>query len=462
MKKIMTIVLAAATLCSCGTLSNYKRDKVVPEVSTEGIYGDAQSGDSLGLGDLAWREIFTDPTLQSLVERVLAQNPNMENADLQLQQIGYALTASKLAFVPSITLSANGAVTRPWDPYNRMEFDNSKTYGATLTLGWQNVNFLQLRNAKKGAEISREQMQYARQAVQAALVANTATLYYTLAQLDEQLQLMEQTKSNWAEYLRMERLLMDAGQANQAVVASIEGTYWGICQSVVTLGDNIRIVENALSTLLNETPGHITRTALDTFRAPQLVATGLPISILSRRPDVRIEELKLAKAFYDRNAAKASFYPSLSLSASGQFTNSLGAGVINPGVMIGNAVAALAQPLFANGRITAQYKISKAEVEIAKNNFVAKVIEAGNEVNTAMVKVKSAEELRGLIDKQVNAMNDAYNANYRLYSSSMANYLNVITAHNNLLQARMTQISNRMECIEATITLYQALGGGTK
>lgn len=462
--KIKNIILGIAVLAmaSCGTLKDYDRSTQVAELNTQGLFGDAESGDSLGLGDLKWREIFTDPTLQNLIERVLKQNTNMVNADLQIQEIQYALTATKLAFLPSISLSANGNTSRPWDPYNRMEYNNNLGYGVSLTMGWQNVNFLQLRNAKKGAQISLQQMRFAQQAIQASLVANTATLYYTLAQLDQQLILMQQTQANWAEYLKMERLLMDAGQANTAVVASIEGTYWSICQSVVTLKDNIRVVENQITSLLGDNPGHISRTALDSFTAPAIVTTGAPVSILSRRPDVRVSEMKLAKAFYDMNSAKAAFYPSLTLSATGQFTNSLGTSVINPGVMIGNAVASLAQPIFANGKIRAQYKISKAELEIAKNNFINDVVTAGNEVNTAMVQVKSAQELRTLIDNQVKAMETAYDANRKLYASSAANYLNVITAHNNLLQAQMTQISNRMDAIRATVKLYQALGGGAE
>ena len=461
-KNIIILSLAALTLTGCGVTKTYNREKVAQPIETENLYGDAQSGDSLGLGDLKWRELFTDPTLQALIERVLAQNTDMKNADLSIQQVEYALKAAKLAFAPSISLSANGSVSKMWDPYDRAAYSNipnSKPYNIGMTLGWQQVNFLQLRNAKKGAEMTVEQARAAKQSVQSSLVSNTAIMYYTLAQLDEQLVLMKQTKANWAEYLKMQKLLMDAGQANAAAVASVEATYWSICQSEVTISDNIRILENQLSTLLNEPSAKIQRNSLRSFVKPSIIETGAPISILSRRPDVRIAEATLASAFYKVNEAKSAFYPSLTLSATGTFTNGTQA-TINPGAFIGQAIAALAQPIFQNGRLVANLKISKAQMEIEANDFTNTVISAGNEVNTAMLKVRSAEELRVMIDNQVNAQQTAYDATRKLFADSPANYLNVITAHNNLIQAQMTQISNRMESINATVELYLALGGG--
>jgi outer membrane protein TolC len=172
-KNIIILSLAALSMTSCGVMKNYKRDKVAQPVEIEALYGDALSGDSLGLGDLKWRELFTDPTLQSLIERVLAQNTNIKNADLNVQQLEHALKAAKWAFAPSVALSANGSVSKMWDPYNRDSYSNipsSKPYTIGLTIGWQQVNLLQLRNAKKGAEMNYQQVMAAKQAVQASLV----------------------------------------------------------------------------------------------------------------------------------------------------------------------------------------------------------------------------------------------------------------------------------------------------
>ena len=457
--RIFPIAIAAFLLSSCSLFKNYERPA---DINTDGIYGDAQSGEEKGLGDIQWREIFTDPQLQTLIEKGLANNTDMKNADLKIQEVQYALKCAKRAYFPSIYFNPSGTVSKTWDPYNRNDYAASNTYKLPATMSWQIGSIGSLRNAKKKAQVNVEQLKNAKQAVQAALVANIASIYYTLSSLDEQLALTETTRDNWGKYLEMEKKLMDAGQANMAAVASIEATYYSICTSVVALEDNIKVVENSLGTILGETAGHVGRGALSTFKSPAILTTGAPISILARRPDVKAAELELASAFYEKNIAASEFYPSLNISATGQFTNSLGAGAINPGLMIGNAVASLSQPIFSNGRIRAQYKISKAEMEVATNNFKQAIIAAGNEVNTAMVELKGAEDQKELIGKQVIALDKALDATQKLYALSSTNYLNVITAQNSLLSAQMTQIKNRMDAINATIDLYQALGGGAE
>ena len=446
-------------LNSCALYKNYERPS---DIITDGIYGDMQTAGDNSLGDLKWRDLFTDPTLQALIERGLQQNSNMKNAELRIKEADYALQCAKLAYVPSFYFNPSGTISRVWDPYDRNTYSTNKSYSLPVALSWQIGSIGSLRNSKKKAEVTRVQLRNAKQAIQAQLVAGIASMYYNLSMLDEQLQLTLQTEQNWGKYLQMQKQLMDAGQGNMAAVASIEATYYSISTSVVSIKDNIHAVENALATLIGETAGHIERGSLASFRAPAVCSTGMPITILDRRPDVRIAENKLAEAFYDKNIALSGFFPQLTISANGQFTNSMGAAVINPGVLIGNAVANLAQPIFANGRIRAQYKVSKAELEAATNDFQQAIIAAGNEVNAAMDNIYAARNKQEFIDKQVEALTRALDATQKLYQNSGTNYLNVITAQNSLLSAQMSQISNRMETIKGTIDLYQALGGGAE
>ena len=446
-------------LNSCALYKNYVRPS---DIITDGIYGDMQTAGDNSLGDLGWRDIFTDPKLQALIERGLQQNSNMKNADLRIKEADYALKCAKLAYIPSFYFNPSGTISKIWDPYDRGTYTATKGYSLPVSMSWQVGSIGSLRNSKKKAEVSRDQLRNAKQAIQAQLVAGIASMYYNLCMLDEQLQLTEQTEQNWGKYLQMQRQLMDAGQSNMAAVASIEATHYSISTSVVSLKNNIHAIENALSTLLGQTSDRIERSSLATFRMPAVATTGMPITILDRRPDVRDAEMKLAAAFYDKNIALSSFFPQLTLSATGQFTNSVGAGVINPGVLIANAAASLMQPLFQNGRIRAQYKVSKAEMEIAANDFQQAVIQAGNEVNMAMDDLHAARSKQEFIDKQVEALTRALEATENLYAHSAANYLNVITAQNSLLTAQMSQIGNRMDAVNATIDLYQALGGGAQ
>jgi len=445
-------------MSSCQLYKNYERPA---DIITDGIYGDMQTAGDNSLGDLKWRDIFTDPKLQALIERGLQQNTDMKNAELRINEADYALQCAKLAYIPSLYFNPSGTVSKAWDPYGRNDYSASKTYSLPVQMSWQVGSIGSLRNNKKKAEVTRDQLRNAKQAIQAQLVASIASMYYNLSMLDEQRLLTVQTEENWGKYLQMQKQLMDAGQSNLAAVASIEATYYSIQTSVVSIDNSIHAFENALSTLLGETQFHIDRNTLASFQTPAVCSTGLPITILDRRPDVRDAEYKLAAAFYDKNIAYSNFFPQLTISSSGQFTNSLGAAV-NPGVFIGAAVASLAQPLFENGRIRAQYKVSKAEMEIATNDFKQAVIKAGNEVNLAMDDIYVSRLMQELIDKQVESLTKALDATQKLYQNTGTNYLNVITAQNSLLSAQMSQISNRMDAITATIDLYQALGGGAE
>jgi len=465
--KYKVYMMAAATLLlsSCGLYKNYERPS---DISVEGIYGTAQSGDSLGLGDLKWREVFTDPVLQQLIEKGLAQNANMRQADLRIQEAQNNLKAAKLAFFPSIAFSPQGTISGIWDPQDRAAYKSvmgggaTKTYAVPVAANWQVDAFGQLRNAKKRSQVAVENMQSVRQAVQTAVVANIANLYYTLAMLDEQLKISLETQENWRKNLEVTKLLMEAGQSNKAAVASTEANYWSICASIVELKDNITRTENTLANLIGEVPHSFQRNALSSFQMPSMCVTGVPISILSRRPDVHQAELALASAFYGKNQAKASFFPSINISASGQYTNSLGSLVINPGGIIAALVGSLTQPLFAQGQIRAAYKNAQAEMEVAKIGFQQTVLDAGYEVSSGMARVKVARSKQEAYANQVRSMKDAVEATEALFHDSSVNYLQVLTAQTGLLGAQMTEISNEYDLIAGVIALYQALGGGVE
>lgn len=461
--KILTIALATALMSSCGVYKSYERPA---SINTEGIYGDALSGDSTSLGDIEWHQVFTDPPLQALIEKTLAQNTNMKQADLRIQEMQNNLKASKLAFAPSFAFAPSGTISGIADPYNREKYKNvmgngaSKTYSFPLSMSWQIDCFASLRNSKKKAEVALESQKTVRQSVKTSLIANVANLYYTLAMLDEQLRIAKETSETWKKNLDMTKMLFDAGQANQASVASTEANYWAISANVLELEDNIKQVENALSALCGETPAHIERGTLATFRTPSVCTTGMPIGLLSRRPDVKQAELALASAFYNKNIAKAAFYPALNISASGQYANSLGSMVVNPGGIIMAAVASLTQPIFQNGKLRAAYKNSKAELEVATLGFQQTLLDAGSEVNNAMAAIHTAQEKKVYLANQVQSLQQAVDATQKLWDLSSINYLQILTAQSSLLSAQLSQVANDYSVISNTINLYQALGGG--
>jgi len=453
--RLFAITAACLFLTSCGVMKSYERPT---DLQTEGLYGNAQKGSSeQGLGAKAWREFFTDPALQQLIEQGLAQNVSMRQMDLQIQEAQEYLKCSKLAYIPSLAIAPQGQLSSSdWNKPLRF-------YTLPISASWQIGSFGSLRNAKKQAEVGVEQMRTARMAVQQSLVANIANLYYTLCMLDAQLATSEQTAKNWRETVDFTKKLMEAGRSNRAAVAQTEANALNIEATLLDLREGIVTAENALCTILGEAPHHIERASLSTFTAPA-IQTGIPMALLQNRPDVKQAELALAKAFYAVNSAQAAFYPSLTISGTLGYTNNGSSRELNPAVWIWNALAQLTQPIFQNGRLIAQKKVAKMQQEEAKMAFQQALIAAGNEVNTALVSLQTAEGKRDIIASQITSLQTAVEATQALYKDNVSrqvNYLNVLTAQTSLLSAQLGQISNQFATIQATIALYQALGGGS-
>ena len=455
-KHLFIITITAVALASCGVYRNYERPS---NLETNGLYGSAQIGTTeQSLGAKAWREFFTDPQLQALIERGLSQNLSMRQLDLQIQETQEYLKCSKLAYIPSLAIAPQGQLTST--DWNKP----LKFYTVPLSASWQIGSFGTLRNAKKSAEVTVEQTQTARQAVQQALVANIANIYYSLCMLDAQLAISEQTAKNWRESVELTRKLMQAGRSNKAAVAQSEANCYSVEANLLDLREAIIEAENALCTIIGEAPHHIERNSLDSFQAPAAVETGIPLALLQNRPDVRQAELALASKFYAVNSAKAAFYPALTLSGTLGFTNNGGSIELNPGKWIWNALGQLTQPIFQNGRLRAQKRVAEMQLEDAKMAFQQSLIAAGNEVNTALVKLQTAQGKRTFIEGQITSLTDAVNATEALYKDNVSrqvNYLNVLTAQTGLLSAQLGQLANQYAIIAATIELYQALGGGS-
>ena len=450
------LLLACFLLSSCGLYKNYERPE---DIRTDGLYGSAQVGNTeQSLGAKAWREFFTDPTLQALIERGLSQNANMRQVDLQIQEAQAYLKVAKLAYIPSLSLAPQGQLSS-------MDWNKPlKFYSVPLTATWQIGSLGSLRNAKKSAQVALEQSKTVRQAVQQNLVSNIANLYYTLCSLDAQMALSQSTAKNWRQSVEMTKKLMEAGRSNKAAVSQTEANCLSVEASVLDLEDAIRQTENALCTILGEAPHHIERTSLASFQAPAVIETGIPLALLQNRPDVKQAELQLASAFYAVNSATANFFPSLTISGTLGFTNNGGALELSPGQWIWNALGQLLQPIFQNGRLRAQKKVAKLKQEEAKIAFQQSLVAAGNEVNSALASLQTAEAKKNFMTQQVAALTNAVQATEALYKDNVSrqvNYLNVLTAQTGLLNAQMGQIGNDLEAVQATIDLYQALGGGS-
>ncbi|MBS1307660.1 MULTISPECIES: TolC family protein [Bacteroides] len=454
--KLITLSVSCLLLSSCGIYTTYERPS---DINTDGLYGqdlneEAVAVDTASIASLSWRELFTDSHLQMLIEHALQSNTDLLSAQQRIKEAEATLSSAKLAYLPSFMLTPQGGVS---------SFDKSKgswTYTGIASASWEIDIFGKLTNAKRRSKALYLQSLEYEQAVSTSLIANVANLYYTLLMLDEQYRISEETAVNWRESVRAMRAMMAAGMTNEASVSQSEANCRQVEASLLDLKQQIKEVENSLSILLGEVPGGIERGHLAGQDFPEDLTVGVPLQLLSRRPDVKSAELSLASAFYSTNAARSAFYPSITLSGTAGWTNSAGNMIINPGKLLLSAVGALTQPLFNKGLNIAQLKIAKAQQEEAKLAFQQALLNAGSEVNNALTQVQTARGKTELRTGQIISLENAVRSTQLLMQHGTSTYLEVLTAQQSLLSAQLTQVADRFDEIQGIINLYQALGGG--
>ena len=455
-KQIILMMCAAALFSSCGIYNSYKRPN---DITVEGIYRDTVAvndtlvSDTTNMGNVSWREMFRDPKLQTLIEQGLAHNTDLQTAMLQVKQAQASLMTARLSFLPSFTLSPQGGITK-------MENTPSyRTWQAPINASWEADLFGNLLNTSRGAKASLLQSEAYEQAVRSQVIANIANLYYTLLMLDRQLEISEETQVKWNQTLTMMKSMMEAGMSNKAGVAQTEASCYAVAASIAEIRQTIRETENSLSTLLGMTPQHIDRGRLEDQVMPEEINAGVPLQLLSNRPDVRSAEMSLASAFYLTNKARSAFYPNISVTGTLGWTNGT-TGTINPAEIIKNAIVSLTQPIFNRGALIANLKITKAQQEQARLNFQQTLLNAGAEVSNALYAYQTVGEKSQQRDMQVKALEDAVEATVGLMSVGETTYLDVITAQQSLLSAQLTQVQDDYDYLQSVINLYQALGGG--
>ena len=421
MKRIIIGLLLLTGLSGCHIYRTYER----PELSgVDSLYRvPAMTEDTMSLADFSWKELFTDTVLQQLIEKGIANNTDLNIARLKVREAEALLTSSKLAYLPSVSLTPQGTI-------KSIEGNSpTKTYNLAASADWELDIFGRLTNAKREAKAVLEQSQAYKQAVQTQLIATIANSYYTLLMLDKQLDISRRTAEIWAENLRVMKALKKAGQTTEMAVAQIEASKLSVDASLLSLEQQITEVENSLSSLLGVVPQRIDRSTLDMQSFPDTLSVGVPLQLLQRRPDVRQSEAALAEAFYTTNRAYSAFYPAITLSGSAGWTNAAGAIISNPGEWLFSAVGALVQPLFNRGQNIANLKVAKARQEEALLTFRQTLLNAGTEVNDALLQWQVARRRLDLDRQQIISLQSAVRSSELLMRHSSQNYLEVLTEY---------------------------------
>ena len=440
MKKIVLVLSIVAIFTSCSIYKKYSRPE---DISTDKLYGNIEKADTTTMADISWREFFTDPHLQGYIEQGLKNNIDMHLAAERISQAELALQSAKLAFIPSFSI----------EPSIGAGVGEKFSYAVPVKASWEIDILARNINAKRKAEATLEYNKLYRRSVQTALVAAIANNYYTLLMLDAQMRVSRSTSASWRENVRTMKAMKEAGMTNEASISRTEANSCSVDASIHDLQYSLTKALNSFALLLGVTPQDFPRGELNGVDFKQELFVGVPAQLLSRRPDVKQAEYELQLAFYNTNIAHANLYPSLTL------TGNIGLEG-GPAAFVLDFVGKLVQPIFKAGSNRANYKIAQSKQREAVLNFQHKLLEAGSEVNTALAQCNSARNKTNLRIRQIETLESSVYSTRQLMSHAEATYLEVLTAQQSLLSARLQQISDRFEGIQGVIKLYRALGGG--
>ena len=469
-KDIIAMAAVSLMLTGCNIYNRYAQETPSP-ADVFGTDGNVQAATgNASIAQVSWREFFTDPLLQQLIEQVLANNTDLNSARIAVEKSEAALTAAKMAYLPSLYFAPQGSLS---------SFDGSaasKTYTLPLQLSMDIDVFGSITNQKRAAKAVVLQAQMQQQTVQSNLISVTAQQYLMLQVLDLQLEILTQTDSLWNKSLETEQALWENGKAYSTAVNQMEASYLNVKTQIADTRRNIRSVENAICKLLAVSPQHIDRQKWGTSTLHHAQTTGeveermfntkylqigVPAQMLENRPDIRMANHAMEEAFYNTQVARSAFYPNITLTGMAGWTNNAGI-VVNPGKLLLNAVAQLTQPIFARGKLIANKKVAMLTEEDLQKKYVQTVINAGNEVNEALTKCMTAREKHSYYQRQVEVLGEAYTGTHELMDNGKASYIEVLTAQESLLNAQLSAAMNMYDAAEAVIALYISLGGGTK
>lgn len=462
-RNIIISALALLAMSSCGSVkkwsdSLYGKYERPDSIITQGIVRDPVNDNATlegngDFGNLPWREVFTDPQLQTLIEKALENNSDLQNAILNVDMAEAQLSSAKLAFLPTVAFSPQGTLT-----HFGTHSETSKAYTLPIVASWNVDLWGNIKAKKRAAQAALLQSQDYQTAVKTQLICNVANLYYTLLSLDRQMEIVTDMQKLTKDTWDMMKLQMEYGSARSTSVQSAEASYYSVLTQTNTLKQSIRQAENSLSLLLGEPAQSIARGKLDEQSLPTNFSGGVDASILDNRPDVHANEMALASCFYGIESARAQFYPQLTITGTGGWSNSNG--LVNPGKLLLSAVGSLVQPIFQQGKLRAQLRVSKDQYQQALNTWQQSVLSAGSEVSNALVSYNTADANDKLERQQIEVLKKNVEQTQMLYKQSSSTYLEVITAEQNLLNAQISQVQDQFSKMQSVVNLYYALGGG--
>ncbi|AZI68988.1 TolC family protein [Cloacibacterium normanense] len=460
--KIILIFFVSFLVVSCHTRQNYQRANDV--VDEKLFRTDALPKDSLSMANLSWKEIFTDAVLQNHIAKALENNLDIRIALQNIASAEAYLKQSKAAYQPTISVgpdysfNTSSLNTQFGQIVGERRYINQ--FDITANLGWELDLWGKLKGQEKAQYAAYLSSVAAHQNVKSNLVASIATAYYQLLAFDEQKKIFSNTIEIRKKNLETTKALKEAGIVSEVAVQQSEALVYNAEASLVTLDVQIQMLENTISLLMGEPSHEIERTSLSTQNFALNTDVGYPSALLANRPDVKQAEFNLINAFELTNAAKAQFYPSLRITGSTGVQSVDIDKLFSANSVFANVLVGLAQPILNKRQIRTNYEVSLANQERAYLNFRKTILNAGNEVSDALKMYNAQDQFIAFKKKELSAYDKSVEFSQELVNYGMANYLEVLNANVNKLNAEINIANAQYTKLQAGVELYRALGGG--
>ena len=466
MRKLI-IIIAAASLAGCTVGPNYQRPSIPAPVNFRAPDGGGVA-DPTSLGDLKWWEVFKDEKLQELERTALAQNYDLRDAVARVEAASAELGVTRSNQLPNVGADANISTIRlsrngqtPL-PVSFVPSQNRTFGGATLSLlSFEADIWGRLRRATEAARANLLSAEENRKAVTTTLVSEVASAYFSLRELDYQLDISRRTLATRQESLDLIKMRQAGGVATLLDLRQAEQVVYTAAETIPTLQQQIEQTENQISLLLGKNPGEVLRgRSLTEQEMPPDVPAGMPSALLERRPDILAAEQNLIAANAEIGVAKAAYFPQITLSGflGGQGTQ-LSSLFSGPSA-VWNFTPQVTQPIFTAGRIRSQVKESEAFRESALIQYEKAIQTAFTDVSNALIAHQRVRESRVQQELLVAALQDRTNLAYVRYRGGVDTLLNALDSDRDLFQAQLTLSQIRLNELDSVVQLYKALGGG--
>lgn len=461
------LLLLIVFLSACRLGKEYQR----PQLELPKQFNAISFSDTSSIADIEWKKFFTNPELQELIEKGINYNHDLLIAIKRIDIAQLRVNQSKALQLPQVDLAITGQISRPSNnSLNGISLKNFigksyvENYSAGVNLSWEADIWGKIRSQKEIALTEYLQTTEGAKTVQTQLVADIAQGFFNLMMLDKQLDIARKNLLLSDSFVVATRLLKDAGIGNTLAVQQAESQKQATALLIPQLEESIALQENALQVLTGQLPGSITRnTLLNEISVADYLSAGLPVAMVSRRPDVRSAELALIIANTQIGIAQANMYPALNITAGGGLESFKSSNWFNiPSSLFGLAAGSIAQPIFRRRELKTQFEIAKIEREQSVIQFRQSILQAVGEVSDALVQIEKLKQQQEIAKAQVDTLNRAVFNAQLLFKSDMANYLEVITAQTNSLESELNLATIRRRQLNAMVELYRSLGGGWK